>query len=134
MELCANLNDKPQLVFTGVANDCPTALEMEEFAEILHPDFSIQVDTTTRRTHDHPVGIRELVQSKRIILCTSATHIPRSMGVFRKAGYDPVAYPVDYRYPKRFTGYDLIPSVRHVYMIQMAMYEYQAMVLYWLKG
>ena len=31
------------------------------------------------------------------LLLTSANHMPRSMGVFRKAGWNVVAYPVDYR-------------------------------------
>ena len=31
------------------------------------------------------------------LLVTSAWHMPRSMGVFRRAGFDVVPYPVDYR-------------------------------------
>lgn len=41
-----------------------------------------------------------MVQPKpgeRWLLVTSAWHMPRSMGCFRKAGFDVTAYPVDYR-------------------------------------
>jgi uncharacterized SAM-binding protein YcdF (DUF218 family) len=31
------------------------------------------------------------------LLVTSAFHMPRAMGVFRVAGFDVVAWPVDYR-------------------------------------
>lgn len=34
---------------------------------------------------------------RRWLLVTSAYHMPRAMGVFRRAGYDVIAYPVDYR-------------------------------------
>ena len=33
----------------------------------------------------------------RYLLVTSAYHMPRSMGVFRKAGLNVVAWPVDFR-------------------------------------
>lgn len=33
----------------------------------------------------------------RWLLVTSAFHMPRAMGVFRQAGFDVIAYPVDYR-------------------------------------
>ena len=33
----------------------------------------------------------------RYLLVTSAWHMPRAIGAFRKAGYDVVAYPVDFR-------------------------------------
>ncbi len=33
----------------------------------------------------------------RFLLVTSAAHMPRSMGIFRRAGFDVVAYPTDFR-------------------------------------
>src|SRR5262249_56329377 len=35
--------------------------------------------------------------AERWLLVTSAYHMPRAMGVFRKAGFAVEAYPVDYR-------------------------------------
>ncbi len=34
---------------------------------------------------------------ERWLLVTSAFHMPRSMGIFRKAGFEVEAYPVDWR-------------------------------------
>jgi len=44
--------------------------------------------------------LKEIVQpaeDRSWLLVTSAYHIPRAMGAFRKAGWNVVAYPVDYR-------------------------------------
>ena len=37
---------------------------------------------------------------ERWLLVTSAYHMPRSVGLFRKAGFDVEAYPVDWRLGK----------------------------------
>lgn len=53
-----------------------------------------------RNTYENAVFTRDLVEPKpgeRWYLVTSAYHMPRSMGLFRKAGFDVIAYPVDYR-------------------------------------
>ena len=39
----------------------------------------------------------DLGPGKRWVLITSAFHMPRAMGAFRKAGLDLEAWPVDYR-------------------------------------
>jgi uncharacterized SAM-binding protein YcdF (DUF218 family) len=54
----------------------------------------------SRNTYENAVFTRELVEpapGERWYLVTSAYHMPRSMGLFRKAGFNVIAYPVDYR-------------------------------------
>lgn len=54
----------------------------------------------SRNTYENALFTRELVNpapGERWYLVTSAYHMPRSMGLFRKAGFDVIAYPVDYR-------------------------------------
>ncbi|MDZ4868284.1 MAG: YdcF family protein [Alphaproteobacteria bacterium] len=51
-------------------------------------------------TFQNAVYAKELAAPKageRWLLVTSAFHMPRSMGVFRAAGFEVVAYPVDFR-------------------------------------
>jgi uncharacterized SAM-binding protein YcdF (DUF218 family) len=51
-------------------------------------------------TYENAVFSKELVRpqpGERWLLVTSAFHMPRSVGVFRKAGWDVVAFPVDFR-------------------------------------
>lgn len=58
------------------------------------------LENKSRNTYENAVFTRDLVKpapGERWYLVTSAFHIPRSMGLFRKAGFDVIAYPVDYR-------------------------------------
>ena len=60
----------------------------------------IVIERDSRNTYENAIFTRELVKPKpgdRWLLVTSAFHMPRSMGIFRQAGYDVVAWPVDYR-------------------------------------
>ncbi len=60
----------------------------------------IAVEDRSRTTFENAVLSRALADPKpgeRWLLVTSAWHMPRSVGVFRKAGFPVVAYPVDYR-------------------------------------
>ncbi|MDE2579390.1 MAG: YdcF family protein [Hyphomicrobiales bacterium] len=54
----------------------------------------------SRDTWENAVYTRDFVQPKpgeRWLLVTSAMHMPRSIGIFRKVGFPVIAYPVDYR-------------------------------------
>ncbi|MCC7250370.1 YdcF family protein [Hyphomicrobium sp.] len=54
----------------------------------------------SRNTYENAIFTRDLVRpaaGERWYLVTSAFHMPRAMGLFRKAGFDVIAYPVDYR-------------------------------------
>ncbi|QFU16773.1 YdcF family protein [Microvirga thermotolerans] len=60
----------------------------------------IVVEDRSRTTAENATFTRALIdpaKGERWLLVTSAWHMPRAMGVFRKAGLDVVAYPVDYR-------------------------------------
>ncbi len=63
-------------------------------------DHRIVLEGASRNTWENAIFTKRLVQpakSDRFLLVTSAWHMPRAIGVFRKAGYNVVAYPVDYR-------------------------------------
>jgi len=52
-----------------------------------------------RNTAEHPLkaqAIASVPPEGRWLLVTSASHMPRAMGVFRHAGWNVTAYPVDY--------------------------------------
>ena len=58
------------------------------------------LETRSRHTYENAVFTRDLVKPKpgeKWLLVTSAFHMPRSMALFRKAGFDVVAWPSDYR-------------------------------------
>ena len=56
-------------------------------------------ETESRNTHENALFTRELVKlppGETWILVTSAAHMPRSVGCFRRAGWTVVPFPVDY--------------------------------------
>ena len=72
---------------------------------------------------------------ERWLLVTSAFHMPRSMGIFRKAGFDVEAYPVDWRMGTRedlfaFTNMSLDGLGR----TDVAVREWIGLVVYRLAG
>jgi uncharacterized SAM-binding protein YcdF (DUF218 family) len=60
----------------------------------------IAYDRRSLNTYQNAVYARKIARPKageRWLLVTSAFHMPRAMGVFRKAGFAVTPYPVDYR-------------------------------------
>ena len=95
-----------RLVFSGGAGstreDAVSEAEIvSRYADTLGvPRYRLILEQQSRNTHENAVFTARMVQPKpgeRWLLVTSAWHMPRSMGCFRKAGFDVTAYPVDYR-------------------------------------
>ena len=60
----------------------------------------IRYESASRNTYENAILTAQLPgidTSKKWLLLTSAWHMPRSMAVFKKAGWNVTAYPVDYR-------------------------------------
>lgn len=58
------------------------------------------LQTRSRNTFENAVYSKDMLQpqpGQTWLLVTSAFHMPRSMGLFRTAGFDVVPWPVDYR-------------------------------------
>jgi uncharacterized SAM-binding protein YcdF (DUF218 family) len=95
-----------RIVFSGgSANLIETPVPEAPIAGDLLEDFGIPpsrivLESESRTTAENATLTRALVSPKpgeRWLLVTSAYHMPRSIGVFRKAGFDAEAYPVDWR-------------------------------------
>src|SRR5262249_38657920 len=64
------------------------------------PRTRIALEDHSRNTVENAVLSKAIAQPKpgeRWLLVTSAHHLPRAVGVFRKAGFPVEAYPVDWR-------------------------------------
>lgn len=60
----------------------------------------IVLEGASRTTHENALYLARLLRpspGQRWLLVTSAYHMPRSVGTFRQAGFDVVAWPADYR-------------------------------------
>ncbi|MDA9510900.1 membrane protein [Bradyrhizobium sp. CCBAU 11386] len=95
-----------RIVFTGgTANLVSTETREADYsAPILEglgiPRERLILERDSRNTWENAIFTKQLVAPKpgeRWLLVTSAFHMPRSMGIFRKAGFDVEAYPVDWR-------------------------------------
>lgn len=64
----------------------------------------LTLEAASRNTYENAIFSARLLKpqaGQRWLLVTSASHMPRAMGCFRKAGFNMVAWPVDYRTPRR---------------------------------
>ncbi len=60
---------------------------------------SIVFESDSRNTYENAIFSKALVKpepGQNWVLVTTAWHMPRAVGVFRKAGWEVMAYPVDY--------------------------------------
>ncbi len=96
-----------KLVFSGgsgrlLSQDVKEAEVIEPLLVIMGIDKDRMIyENNARNTHENATLTKTLVKPRRQenwILITSAFHMPRSMGVFRKTGWKVIPYPVDYSY------------------------------------
>lgn len=96
---------KAQLIFTGgsgsVLEERPEAVGAQRFwLELGGPPERMIFEDRSRNTWENALFTRALAQPKpgdSWLLVTSAWHMPRAMGIFRRAGFRVIAYPVAYR-------------------------------------
>ncbi|NCI47134.1 YdcF family protein [Sediminibacterium soli] len=104
------------------------------------PDSVIIVESRSRNTYENGVYTKTMIDSIKarppFVLITSAMHMPRSASVFRKAGYDFVAYPCNYEvYPSKFSLYDtIIPDMALMNKWAMFLKEVVGLAAYRLTG
>jgi uncharacterized SAM-binding protein YcdF (DUF218 family) len=105
MMILARRHPEAKLVFTGgqgtMTQGSLTEADVARrlWTEMGLPQGRVIYEDRSRNTHENATLTRELVRpgpGETWLLVTSAQHMPRAMGVFRAAGWDPVAWPVNY--------------------------------------
>ena len=103
----------------------------------------ILFEERSRNTQENAVLTRQLVRpgpDERWLLVTSAYHMPRSIGVFRAAGWPVIAYPVDYRTAAQIDLRAVLaglaePNVaKRLMELDLAVKSWVGLVAYWLMG
>jgi uncharacterized SAM-binding protein YcdF (DUF218 family) len=98
--------EKAPLLFTGgeprIFPEGRTEAELARafFLSLGLPEERLRFEDRSRNTFENAVYAYEAAQPKpgeTWLLVTTAMHMPRSIGCFRKVGWDIVPYPVDYR-------------------------------------
>jgi uncharacterized SAM-binding protein YcdF (DUF218 family) len=99
----------------------------------------ITIEDKSRNTDENARFTAAIVHpqpSQRWIVVTSAFHMPRSMGIFEKAGFHPIAYPVSFR--TRGTWPDDLrlsfDPTRNLRTFDIAVHEWIGLLAYWASG
>ena len=103
------------------------------------PRARVVLENRSRNTAENAVFSKELVAPKsgeRWLVVTSAMHMPRAIGAFRRAGFPVEAYPVDFR--TTGTAKDVLALPRGFLaglgQLDAAFHEWVGLAAYWLTG
>lgn len=95
-------------------------------------------ENESRNTAENAIFSQRLAdpqQGEIWLLVTSAYHMPRAVGSFRRAGFDVVAWPVDYKTPavEKFALYLSSPNDA-LSRFTVAMREWVGLLAYWMTS
>jgi uncharacterized SAM-binding protein YcdF (DUF218 family) len=119
------------------------AIEAGPAAEILEaygvPRDLIIVDSKSRNTHENAINTAVIWREKGFrsgLLVTSATHMPRALASFRKAGLDVPPWPANFhgRYPLFNSVFDFLPDDHALVKTTTAIKEWIGLTVYRLRG
>ncbi|RUO99406.1 YdcF family protein [Hyphomicrobium sp.] len=98
----------------------------------------ILIESDARNTYENAVLTKRLLHPEpgtRWILVTSAYHMPRSVGVFREAGYDVIPFPVDFRTRGSQDAWRPFDSIAAgLQRTDLAVKEWMGLLAYWVTG
>jgi uncharacterized SAM-binding protein YcdF (DUF218 family) len=126
--------------------------ESTDMAGMLSKDFGIPTaaileDPTSLNTRENAINVQKIMaehQLQKVLLVTSAFHMPRALRIFRKLKIDVIPAPSDYlvsqneleeplRTPEAFI-LGIIPNTDKLDKFTLALKEYIGMWIYILKG
>ena len=99
------------------------------------PAQNIVIESRSRNTWENAEAVQKLLPGKTIILATSAFHMHRSIGMFKKQGFSVLPAPVGYRSQTRHESFtDYLPQASALATSSMAIAEYLNHSWYWMTG
>lgn len=111
------------------------------------PASGILQDPTSLTTRENAVNVKKIMQERgieKILLVTSAVHMPRSMAIFKKLGIEAIATPTDFlvsnqeiKEPQATTQaiiLNLFPESSNLERFTRALKEYVGLFVYRLRG
>ncbi|MGU3576377.1 YdcF family protein [Brucellaceae bacterium C25G] len=133
-----------QIIVTGgegtyFDRSTPDAVSTAELFDIFGVDDGrVIYESQSRNTIENASFSYELLRpqkSQRWLLVTSAFHMPRSVGVFRQAGFEVIAWPVDYKTvpDTSFSFYFQNPNQAFA-RSSTAIHEWLGLLAYWWSG
>ena len=101
------------------------------------PRSRVVLENRSRNTVENAIFSKAIAQPKpgdRWLLVTSAWHMPRAVGCFRRAGFPVEAYPVDWRtltHPRY--AISTWPAA-NLYATDVVVHEWMGLFAYWVTG
>jgi uncharacterized SAM-binding protein YcdF (DUF218 family) len=140
----ARLYPEALLVFSGGSasllddSDKEAAAAHRLWSELGVPESQMRFEDQSRNTYENAVFTQNLFhprKDEKWLLVTSAFHMPRSIGIFRALGMNPLAFPVDYRTDGATTDF-LLPAdgAQAIHNVETALREWVGLVAYRLTG
>ena len=94
------------------------------------PDSVLLAETKSRNTRENAVFSAELIAANhpdaRCVIISSAVHIPRSLGCFRKAGLNPDTFPADH-----ISRHDTVPWIEWLRPEPDALHHWDRLINEW---
>lgn len=101
------------------------------------PEARVIYEDKARNTWENAVFTHRLADPKpgeTWLLVTSASHMPRSVGAFRRAGWQVVPWPVNYRTGHGFAALYDAPFPERLQMFESGLREWLGLLVYRLLG
>ncbi len=140
----------PKIILSGgrVTWKDETGSESSDMAILLDllgvPRSAILEDPTSLNTRQNAVNVQQIVdqeQFQKLILVTSATHMPRSLAIFRRLGMDVSPAPTDFyivqadqRMNPQGRLLSLLPDAENLLLTTRSLKEYVGLWVYRLRG
>jgi uncharacterized SAM-binding protein YcdF (DUF218 family) len=132
-----------RILFSGGSGELIAGESEAPFALRLFQSFAIARDRVlledrARNTFENALYSKQLARpmpGERWLLVTSAYHLPRAVGVFRKVGFPVEPYPVDWRTRGSKDALRPFASVGDgLRRVDTAMREWVGLAAYWISG
>lgn len=143
----------PYLIFSGGRIDWrmggpPESGDMAILAEAMGvPRSAMLEDPASLNTYENAVNVKKILEDRnlrRVLLVTSAMHMPRSLLIFKQLGIEAIAAPTDFLVTQQddkerqdtLEGQllNLLPDVEATRQFTRALKEYIGIVIYRLRG
>jgi uncharacterized SAM-binding protein YcdF (DUF218 family) len=153
------LNDAAERLIAGalLAKAHPEALVLYSggSADPLHPEATeaplagdllgdlgvapdrLRIEDKSRNTYENGLFSRQLVAplpGQTWLLITSARHMPRAVGVFRRLNWPVIAYPVDFQSADGTDWVNVDLPLQRLRLLGQALHEWAGLVYYRLRG
>jgi uncharacterized SAM-binding protein YcdF (DUF218 family) len=109
----------------------PSIVARKFFKQLGLNPARVRFESDSKNTLENALKSYELIKptpGQKWILVTSAYHMPRSVGLFRKVGWNVIPYPVDFNTTKNFRiNFDL----REIGRFSQGVREWVGLLVYW---